>query len=416
MSSAESPTADPTGTAPRPRVLAVSTFFPWPVDHGDAVRRSMVLQALAESAELTAVCVDRPGTTAADEVALRAALPGATVHRLPLRRARVTSLRARVARTARGLATLTPPWVYRREAPGLEELLAQEAATGQYDVVVLVGEPAGPAAPWARRVAPRVVWDKSNVLTASDLDALRTVSSLLGRVRALTTLPLSWVFERRVLAAVDEVWVTSREEDDRLHRVFGRRSRLVLPSTVAPRSPAAGLDPTSRTLLWVSTFGYTPNWDGLLRFLDAAGGALVAGGWTLRVVGAGATPAQEARLRATPAVDYRGFVADLAEACSGVAAGVVPVWAGAGVKLKTLTLMSLGVPLLATPVALEGIGPEAAAAVPETPADFVGALAALRPEDLIAAATRAAAVLEDRFTSEAFTAGVRRGLSPPPRD
>jgi glycosyltransferase involved in cell wall biosynthesis len=165
-----------------------------------------------------------------------------------------------------------------------------------------------------------------------------------------------------------------------------------------------------RTLVWLSTLSYTPNWDGLLRFLGAADGALRAGGFTLRVIGAGGTPAQEAQLRALPYVDYRGFAPDLAEACAGATAAVVPVWSGAGVKLKTLTLMSLGVPVIATDVAMEGIPHEAAARVVATPEDFVAALGALDAAELAAASRRAREVLDRSFSPRAFTAAVDSAL------
>ncbi|WP_139220535.1 glycosyltransferase family 4 protein [Trujillonella endophytica] len=254
--------------------------------------------------------------------------------------------------------------------------------------------------------ARRVVWDKSNVLTASDLDAVRSVSSPVGKLRAAGNLPFHWVFERRVLHRVSEVVVTSDEEAQRLIRLFGDRPTTTIPSVAGAVQPAMTLDPTSRTLLWLGTLSYTPNWDGLMLFLRAAERQLRDGGWTVRVVGADADERQIEQLHGVPGVDFRGFVPDLADACEGVAAGVVPVWAGAGVKLKTLTLMSLGVPILATPVALEGIPHEVAARVVETPAEFGTALASLDAAELTAAAHRARSVMEQRFTAPAFSAAV----------
>ncbi|MGX5654031.1 glycosyltransferase [Geodermatophilus nigrescens] len=391
-------------TAERPRVLAVVTFFPWPLDHGDALRRFMVLEGLAAVADLTCVCVERPETTTQHVRELRERLPGSRVVVVPPWQRDLRRPQARLGRVARGLATGMPPWLYRQWGPGLSSAVAEQAAA-RPDLAVLVGEPAGTV---AREVRParRVVWDKSNVLTATDLDALRTVASPVGKLRALTALPLHWRFERRVLRAVDEVVVTSVEERGRLHRLFGTIPAATLPSAVDAPPPAAGLDPSSRTLLWMSTLGYTPNWDGLQQFLRGAAPALAEGGWTLRVVGAGGTPAHAAELARHPFVDHRGFVEHLADACEGVAAAVVPVWSGAGVKLKTLTLMGLGVPVVATPVALEGIPHDAAAAVVHTPAEFAEVLPRLTPDLLSAAAVRGRRVVDERFSREGFLAGV----------
>ena len=203
--------------------------------------------------------------------------------------------------------------------------------------------------------------------------------------------------------------MTSEEERERLHRLFGVMPCTTIPSAVSPPQPVApGIDHDSRTLLWLSTLSYPPNWDGLVRFLRATDEQLRRGGWTVRVVGADATPRQVEFLAAYPYVDYRGYVEQLADACAGVAAAVVPVWAGAGVKLKTLTLMSLGVPVIATPVALEGIPHDAAAVVAPTPEDFLTGLERLTPDDLRAAAVRGRQVLDENFSKASFDEGVAR--------
>jgi len=365
----------------------------------------MFLEALAASSELTAVCIERPETTADDVAELERRLEGARVVVLPPWQRELRRTSSRVARVVRGLATTTPPWIYRQWSPALGGTVAPVAGDQAFDLALLIGEPAGMYAR-AVRGAARVIWDKSNVLTASDIDALSTVSSPIGKVRALAGLPFSYAFERRVLRAVDEVVVTSEEERERLHRRFGVRPTLTIPSAVSPQAVADGIDVSSRTLLWLSTLSYTPNWDGLLQFLHAADGQLRRGGWTVRVVGADASAKQIDLLRTFPYVDYRGYVEHLADACDGVAAGIVPVWAGAGVKLKTLTLMALGVPLVATPVALEGIPQEAAAVVARTPADFADALGSLTPQVLRDAALRGRAILEDKFSGTGFSDSV----------
>jgi hypothetical protein len=389
----------------KPRALAVVTFFPWPQNHGDALRRFMFLEALASSTELTALCIERPETTADDVAELERHLEGARVVVVPPWQRDLRRHSSRAARVVRGLSTMTPPWIYRQWSAGLGRTVAQLSGDRPFDVAVLIGEPAGM---YAREVrgAARVVWDKSNVLTASDIDALGTVSSPLGKVRALAGLPFSYVFERRVLRRVDEVVVSSEDERRRLHSCFGDVPTTTIPSAISPPSVADGIDFTSRTLLWLSTLSYTPNWDGLLQFLGAADDRLRRGGYTVRVVGADASAKQVDLLKTFPYVDYRGYVEHLDDACAGVAVGVVPVWAGAGVKLKTLTLMGLGVPLVATPVALEGIPHDVAARVADTPADFAVALDSLTPEALRDAAARARTILRDRFSRTVFSDAV----------
>ncbi|MEH3054948.1 MAG: glycosyltransferase family 4 protein, partial [Patulibacter minatonensis] len=56
-----------------------------------------------------------------------------------------------------------------------------------------------------------------------------------------------------------------------------------------------------------------------------------------------------------PGIDVLGFVDDLDALLAESSAAVVPVWKGAGIKMKTLTLMGSGLPVASTTVGLEGI-------------------------------------------------------------
>lgn len=398
---------DPSPPRPnRPRALAVITFFPWPLNHGDALRRMMLLEGLWSVTDLTVVCLERADTTAQDIAAFEEQLPGARIIVLPLWHKGMSRTRSRVARVLRGLATARPPLLYQQWHPDLVHRVAELSREGEFELAVLIG---GASAVCAGHVnAPHTILDTSNVMTASEIDALRTLSSISSRLRALVNIPLNYAYERRVLSRVDRIVVTSDEEGDRLRRFFGAKPSFTLRSTTYPHEAAEGVDVSSRSLLWMSTFNYPPNWDGLLRFLREAGAALQSAGFTLRVVGAGATDRQVEALKAFPCVDYRGYADKLTDACDGVAAAVVPVWGGAGVKLKTLTFFSLGVPVLATPVALEGIPQEAAAWVATTPDEFVEGLRVLTPDDLLRAAARGHALLEAQFSREAFMEGVAR--------
>lgn len=393
----------------RPRVLALTTFFPWPQDHGDALRRMLVLEALESCSDLTALVVRRPETTDSQVEELRQRLARSVVHVFGL--SPVAAPGAKGRRALHGVLRATPPWVYKQWSEDLRQHLGQHRAN-EYDAVVLVGE-AGAA--YLRHLPRgRLILDKSNVLLASELDAIRTVRGWRGRLRPAITLPFTARFEWASVGRADEVWVTSADEAGRLRRHFTAAKVSVIPSAVPSLGRASGLDRSSRTLLWMSTFGYTPNWDGLTRFLAANGEHLAGSGYTLRVVGAGATDAQIRFLQSQACVDYRGFAPDLRQACRDVALAVVPVWSGAGIKLKTLTLMALGVPVVATPVALEGIPHEAAAMVAGSPGDFQRAIGRLQPADLEAAAARAETILETHFSRAAFTERVQRALSPPP--
>jgi len=394
----------------RPRILAVVSHFPMPQNHGDALRRLMVLQSLLPLGDLTAACVERRETTPQDLADLSAALPGAEILTGRLTRAAGPTLVAKIARTAAGVVRLQPPWLDQQWSAGLRSRIQGAVRErGPFDAVVFVGEASGRYASIA--TGGRRAWDKSNVLVGSELNALQGIRSLPARLRALATLAFSFSFERRVLARTDAVWVTSAEEGERLRRYYRRDPSAVIPSMITPPDRVARIDPAARVVVWVSTFSYTPNWDGLLRFLSDNATSLTETGTIVRVAGAHASDAQERILRAFPFVDFRGFVDDLASVFDGASAAVVPVWSGAGVKLKTLTFLAHGVPVISTEVGMEGIPHSAAAAIVRTSQDFGEVLRRLDPSELALAAERGRRLVLEEFSPVAFERAIEAAMA-----
>lgn len=106
-----------------------------------------------------------------------------------------------------------------------------------------------------------------------------------------------------------------------------------------------------------------------------------------RVVGR-IKPGDARRLRAFEGVEVLSNVADVADAVGNARVGVAPVRLGAGVQNKVLEYMALGLPVIASPVALEGLQarPGVDLLVAATPEEYVARLEMLwRDEELRAA-------------------------------
>jgi glycosyltransferase involved in cell wall biosynthesis len=102
-------------------------------------------------------------------------------------------------------------------------------------------------------------------------------------------------------------------------------------------------------------------------------------GCRFRIVGA--HPSPSIRALASAAVEVTGEVPDLVAACQGVGAGVVPLRGGMGIKTKTLDLMAMGIPVVATRWGAEGIDvDQAGLIVADDPMGFVQAVTDLLAE------------------------------------
>lgn len=275
----------------------------------------------------------------------------------------------------RALRRGCPPYVAAQLSDGLERRLATAAV--QHNVVVALDDYAGGYLDAVRPQTPTVL-DKHRVL------ALDHMASVPLRPRDISERLLAR-FERHAIHRAAAVVVTSEIELDNLLA----RYRPAVAISVANEPPRLDVvrAPDTTTVAWMGTHEYAPNHDGLQRFLGE-GWDQVGLGAVLTMVGRGPSPSLQ--LRAADRDDLRvlGFVDDLSAFMASAAAAVVPIWAGAaGAKLKTLTFMEAGVPVVSTAAGLESIDAEAGvhAIEGETPAELAAGLRRLLSDPELAA-------------------------------
>ncbi|GAA5185120.1 glycosyltransferase [Rugosimonospora acidiphila] len=373
-------------------LTVVSTYFPLPADRGDPVRVLMMLRALSRVRGYTLSVVRRPETTGEQVARLRELLPGVEVRDFPATPYRLGRL-GPAGRYPEALAAGLPPWVRTRYSAALHADLRTRTGAG-----LAIGEAAGAYFPGT---GLRWHWDKANVLSASARQDAREAPGFVDRLRARYLTRVSGGFESRALSRAATVSVTSTEESARLARYHGRAADVTLPSCV--EIPAGHLPrPRERTLVWLGSFAYRPNVLGLLRFLDEGWAALHRVGYTMTLVGSGPSAGLRHAVAAHPGVELAGYVEDLAPVLAPARAAMVPLWSGAGVKLKTLTLLAHAVPVFATPAGAEGIPPSLAVRVADSPAALAGQLLSCTAEDLDRMAHEAPRLIEREFSERRF--------------
>ena len=166
--------------------------------------------------------------------------------------------------------------------------------------------------------------------------------------------------ERRLFRRDLTVFVSSESEAAAFRKGVGPwRCRVeVVPSGVDP-VPAAPLDQAPPRLAFTGALDYRPNADAV-RYLCREIFPRVRRLYPdarLAIIGGGATP-QLVSACAGDGVEFLGFVPDVFEALRQSTIFVCPMREGTGIKIKLLEAMASGLPIVATPLALEGI-PEA---------------------------------------------------------
>ncbi len=322
------------------RLLAITNDFPLPRDRGGPERFFGLLRALGEQHDVHVLALERANTTP-ELVAELASATGGPVE--------VFERPARRDGWVKAMREGVPPWIAEQRTAALLQRALE--LVDDTDAVVILDDYAAIYAPPLAAHRP-VICDKSNV-NGWSAAASPPSGGLRGRLHRRLAIHLSRRFERNYLEPVTAVVVTSEEEREHMLSLYGREVDAVVPSAVDVPEPAVTLS-GERVLGWLGTHEYEVNVEGLARFVEEAWEPLGRDGFRLLVVGGGAPPEVEA-LERYPGVEILGYVEDLDEVFSQLSGAVVPLWRGPGVKLKTVTFMAAGVPVVGTPVAVEGI-------------------------------------------------------------
>lgn len=192
------------------------------------------------------------------------------------------------------------------------------------------------------------------------------------------------VRELALMSAVDGVVVHTDVERDLLQSLLPAVRISVLPWVIGTGGPAASPEMRSN-IVFLGNYQHEPNVDAVTHFVNAMLPSIHAQAPGLKFVVAGAEPPASMRALSSAAVEVTGHVTDLPTLLSRARVMVAPLRFGAGVKGKVVTALAAGVPVVATPLAIEGIPitPGIHVLVEESPEAFAGAVVRLFRDDAL---------------------------------
>jgi glycosyltransferase involved in cell wall biosynthesis len=160
-----------------------------------------------------------------------------------------------------------------------------------------------------------------------------------------------------------------------------RQPHVVFPVVDLPPPDVVCRGEANAEMLYFGGVTRGANRQGLVRFLreiyPAVKTAVPGAKLTIR---SESPPRALTRLAASdPSITFKPTAADISDDLARATAAVVPLWVGSGIKIKILTALAHGLPVVTTPVGAEGIPAEDGAeiVVAETPEAFAAALTRL---------------------------------------
>jgi|GEM_PF-927407 len=181
------------------------------------------------------------------------------------------------------------------------------------------------------------------------------------------------VYERKWLKKIDQLWAISAQTLARLKKLTSAPAR-VMP-TILPIT-AGVFNPRGQKLVFTGLLSWLENINGLSWFLNEV--------WPLvrlehpkvelLVMGQMAKPEFVAELKKFSGVRLLGFVPDLKAYYRQAAAAIAPILINCGIKIKVVTYLSYGLPVITTTQSTWGLGSKGGILTGDTPVEFANAV------------------------------------------
>ena len=159
-----------------------------------------------------------------------------------------------------------------------------------------------------------------------------------------------FVYERRLARYSDTVITLNQRDSDRLKKLYGRESDLLLPTSMedAFKESVPSVADKEPYLLFIGS-DFFGNTEGLFRFCEKCmpkiNASLIVAGREMEKY-EGRFPSDKIR--------FYGYVEDLSELYRNAAAVVMPIISGSGMKTKTCEAMMYGKVIFGTQESFEG--------------------------------------------------------------
>ena len=188
------------------------------------------------------------------------------------------------------------------------------------------------------------------------------------------------VLRDQELELIDECDLTILLSNDELYTVREHQPEAALTVLPVVFKDIPGADQgyeQRRDILFIGSFPHKPNIDAVIYFAESVFPIIKhqIPDICFKVIGAD-PPEEIQRLAAIPGIEILGFVKDLEPVFADIRLTVAPLRYGAGIKGKIGTSLCYGVPCVATPMAVEGMGLTAGlnVLVGESPEAFASAV------------------------------------------
>ena len=219
--------------------------------------------------------------------------------------------------------------------------------------------------------------------------------------------------ELSVYSKADFLITVSKADSDILARYFPSKRIVIIPLIYTPESQRISFS-ERKDLLFVGNFVHPPNSDALIQYCSRMLPLLRNKLPNVKtyVVGANSLPLMEDF--ASHDVIITGFVPEIKYFLDRCRVNVAPLRYGAGANGKILESLATGLPVITTPVGVEGIADERGMIVAGSPEEFVDGVVAVYNDEQLwnSMSNRGRALIKDKFAPDVVKKDIIEFLEP----
>ena len=348
--------AQPLATGPgrgKPKLLVVSSTFPYPLISGGKQRVYHVLRELAKSFDLTLLALaeerDEPRRH-------RAALDFvADVVVVPIRQGRRRQI----------LRLLLNAWRWILGEPAEVVVKRSGELTRRYRQLLANGNFAAAQIEFSQLAPLLFLPESTRLATLFVAHDISFVSQGRKASRCHGLRRWFWQREERLMRRLEvaawqragRVQCMSEVDRDHVQALAPACAVDVIPNGVDTKRLQPHAEDPAPTLVFVGWMRHFPNRDAVGWLMDAIWPKIREAHDMVRlvIVGGGLPAQRHAQVDAEPRVEYLGLVDDVANAVGRATVSVVPIRIGSGSRLKILESMALATPIVTTSIGCEGI-------------------------------------------------------------
>lgn len=215
----------------------------------------------------------------------------------------------------------------------------------------------------ARLYRRKCIFDFQNSESMLGRSILTNAHSLRDKLLGLAWYSYGIVTESLLLRIANRIAVPGKADIDNLiksHGASNSKRLVIIPNVVdiPPDVDSASYtkSPEKKDVLFVGDMSYQPNRQATEIIINHVAPELQQKSPQAYVCIVGRSPPQMQKV--PPNVQILGYVPNLSEVTKRCVVAIAPLYAGAGIKYKILTYLLYGLPVVATPKAVEGLDNE----------------------------------------------------------